>query len=87
MSWPTLISKRLNGWQTVKVKHYCLKFKAAGTKLALELLRDKETEDATNTLFNMPRDLDDEVLKFEHDLISQALAKVEGGQVVDAANG
>ena len=62
-----------------------LKFKAAGTKLALELLREKETEDATKTLFNMPRDLTDEVLKFERDLIRQALAKVEGGRVVDAA--
>jgi len=61
-----------------------LKFKAAGTKLALELLREKETEDATKTLFNMPRDLTDEVLKFERDLISQALAKVDG-RIVYAA--
>lgn len=62
-----------------------LKFKAAGTKLALGLLREKETKNATTTLFNMPRDLTNEVLMFERDLIHQALARVEGGRVVDAA--
>lgn len=61
-----------------------LRFKAAGTKLALELLREKETTDTTKTLFNMPRDLTNEVLKFERDLISQALAKVDG-RIVYAA--
>jgi hypothetical protein len=33
----------------------------------------------------MPRDLDNDVLMYERDLIRQALAKVEGGSVVDAA--
>ncbi len=61
-----------------------LKFRNAGTKLALELLREKETENAP-TLFNMPIDLTNEVLMFERELIRQALAKVEGGSVVDAA--
>jgi tetratricopeptide (TPR) repeat protein len=62
-----------------------LKFKTAGMKLALELLRKRETEDATTTLFNMPRNLTTEVVMFERDLIRQALAKAEGGRVVDAA--
>jgi transcriptional regulator with PAS, ATPase and Fis domain len=61
-----------------------LKFKAAGEKLALELLREKETTDTT-PLFNMPRNLTQEILKFERDLIRQALGTVEGGRVVDAA--
>jgi len=61
-----------------------LKFKAAGEKLALELLREKETTDTT-PLFNMPRNLTQEVVEFERDLIRQALSKVEGGRVVDAA--
>ena len=63
-----------------------LRFKQAGSKLALELLRaGKDTADATKTLFNEPLDLTNEVLMFERELIRQALAKVEGGRVVDAA--
>lgn len=62
-----------------------LKFKTAGMKLALELLRKREAEEATTTLFNMPRNLTTEVVMFERDLIRQALAKAEGGRVVDAA--
>ena len=62
-----------------------LRFKAAGTKLALELQHEKEHEDETETLFNVPRDLTHEVLKFERELISQALAKVDG-RIVYAAN-
>ncbi len=62
-----------------------LRFKAAGTKLALELLREKEAKEETRTLFNLPRDLTNEVLKFERDLISQALGKVDG-RIVYAAN-
>lgn len=62
-----------------------LKFKAAGKKLALELLHEKETSNASETLFNMPRNLTTEVLLFERNLIRQALAKVDGGSVVDAA--
>ena len=61
-----------------------LRFRNAGTKLALELLREKNTED-TPTLFNMPIDLTHEVLMFERELIRQALTRVEGGRVVDAA--
>lgn len=61
-----------------------LKFKAAGDKLALELLREYEATDTT-PLFNMPRNLTQEVLEFERNLIRQALGKVEGGRVVDAA--
>jgi tetratricopeptide (TPR) repeat protein len=60
------------------------RFRQAGSKLALELLREKGTKHAP-TLFNMPIDLDNEVLMFERELIRQALAKVEGGSVVDAA--
>lgn len=60
------------------------RFKTAGTKLALELLREKESADTT-TRFNMPCNLTVEVLRFERDLIRQALAGVQGGQVVDAA--
>ena len=61
-----------------------LKFKTAGTKLALALLREKETEGTTKRLLNLPLDLDDEVLKFERELISQALTKADG-KVVYAA--
>jgi tetratricopeptide (TPR) repeat protein len=62
-----------------------LRFKAAGTKLALELIHKKENQVETKTLFNTPRDLTSEVLMFERDLISQALAKVDG-RIVYAAN-
>jgi tetratricopeptide (TPR) repeat protein len=61
-----------------------LRFKAAGTKLALELLREKGPENTTKVLFNMPVHLTGEIWKFEHALISQALAK-ENGSVVHAA--
>ena len=62
-----------------------LRFKAAGTKLALELLHEKENADETKTLFNKPRDLTTEVSTFERNLISQALAKVDG-RIVYAAD-
>jgi tetratricopeptide (TPR) repeat protein len=61
-----------------------LKFKAAGKKLALELVREKEAEDPTETLFNVPRNLTDEVLRFERALIRQALVQVDG-RIVYAA--
>ncbi len=61
-----------------------LKFKAAGKKLAVELLREKETEDVAKPLFNVPRDLTNECLHFERDLIRQALGNVDG-RVVYAA--
>lgn len=62
-----------------------LKFKTAGAKLAFALLCEREAAGAPEPLFNVPRDLTTEVLIFERDLIRQALAKVEGGSVVDAA--
>jgi tetratricopeptide (TPR) repeat protein len=62
-----------------------LRFQNAGTKLALEVLREKESTEASTPLSNPPRDLAYDVLMFERDLIRQALAKVEGGGVVDAA--
>lgn len=71
-------------WLTNCQSETLWKFRNAGTKLALELLREKETEN-TPTLFNMPIDLTHEVLMFERELIRQALAKVESGRVVDAA--
>jgi hypothetical protein len=52
-----------------------LRFKAAGTKLAKVLGRDLKTEDATELLFHKLIRLPDEVLKFERNLISNALAK------------
>lgn len=61
-----------------------LKFKAAGKKLALELLREKEAENATEPLFNSPRNLTGEVQRFESDLIRQALVRVDG-RIVYAA--
>jgi tetratricopeptide (TPR) repeat protein len=55
-----------------------LRFKAAGIKLAKELRHDLATEDATDLLFAKRIRLPDEVLKFERELISNALAKVNG---------
>lgn len=55
-----------------------MRFKVAGTKLAEELGRDLKTEDATELLFHKLIHLPDEILKFERDLISNALAKVDG---------
>jgi tetratricopeptide (TPR) repeat protein len=55
-----------------------LKFKAAGKKLAVEVLREKEAENPTETLFNTPGNMTDEVIRFERDLIRQALVKVDG---------
>lgn len=61
-----------------------LKFKSAGNKLAVELLRDRETEDVSQPVFNTPHDLTNEVLHFERHLIRQALGNVDG-RVVYAA--
>lgn len=54
-----------------------LRFKAAGTKLTKELERDLKSENAIDLLFNKPIRLPDEVLKFERELISKALAKAD----------
>jgi len=51
-----------------------LRFKTVGIKLAKELRRDTKTENVA-LLFNRPIHLLDETLKFERDLISDALAK------------
>jgi len=55
-----------------------LRFKAAGIKLARELQREAKTENVTDLLFHTLISLPDEVLKFERDLISTALAKANG---------
>jgi tetratricopeptide (TPR) repeat protein len=55
-----------------------LRFKAAGAKLAAQIQHGPRTEDTKTSLFNEPVVLAEEVLKFERDLISEALAKVNG---------
>ena len=55
-----------------------LRFKAAGAKLAAQIQHGPSTEETKNRLFNEPIDLADEVLKFERNLISEALAKTNG---------
>jgi tetratricopeptide (TPR) repeat protein len=55
-----------------------LRFKAAGAKLAAQIQHGPSLDDIRKSLFNEPRDLADEVLKFERNLISEALAKVNG---------
>jgi tetratricopeptide (TPR) repeat protein len=54
-----------------------LRFKAAGKKLALELLSEPKAKGSTD-LFNKGCRLPEEVLKFERALISNALAKANG---------
>jgi len=65
----------LSGCQSQEI---LLRFKAAGIKLATALLREKESEDKTKALFDLPCVIADEVLKFEREMIRQALAKVNG---------
>ncbi|HET8671324.1 MAG TPA: helix-turn-helix domain-containing protein, partial [Candidatus Saccharimonadales bacterium] len=55
-----------------------LRFKAAGAKLAAQIQHGPSTEDTKHSLFNEPIDLAEEVLRFERNLIGQALAKVNG---------
>jgi tetratricopeptide (TPR) repeat protein len=54
------------------------RFKAAGAKLAAHIQHGSSTEDTKSPLLNEPIKLADEVLKFERNLISEALAKVNG---------
>jgi tetratricopeptide (TPR) repeat protein len=54
-----------------------LRFKAVGMKLARELRRTKG-DGAKDDLFNRPTSLHDQILKLERELISKALAKVNG---------
>ena len=60
-----------------------LRFKTVGIKLARQLARKKDL-DAKDDLFSRPVRLRNEMLKFEGDLIRQALAKVNG-QITKAA--
>jgi tetratricopeptide (TPR) repeat protein len=55
-----------------------LRFKAAGAKLAAQIQHGLGTENSRPSLFNEPIKLADEVLKFERNLISEALVKVNG---------
>lgn len=60
------------------------RLRAIRKKVGNEVLRKPKTGDAHEVLFNKRCDLEDEVLKFERELISRTLAKVNG-QVTDAA--
>ena len=55
-----------------------LRFEAIGKKLALELRGEPTGESGAEILYNKPFVLPDEVLKFERQLISDALIKVNG---------
>jgi len=61
-----------------------LRFKTVGIKLARALRRQAKSENAKELLFNRSLPLPDEKLKLERDLISEALAKVNG-QITKAA--
>lgn len=54
------------------------RLEAVGRKLALELRGKPKDEIAADVLYNKPFVLPDEVLKFERELISNALIKVKG---------
>ena len=55
-----------------------LRFKACGAKLASQIQHGPSTDETKTCLFNEPIDLAEEVLKFERNLISEALAKTNG---------
>lgn len=55
-----------------------LRFEAAGRKLALELRDEQTTENPVEVLYNKTFHLPNEVLKYERELIRDALAKVNG---------
>src|SRR4030095_120793 len=68
-----------NEWLTnCQSQQLLLRFKAAGAKLAAQIQHGPSNEDIKTSLFNEPIDLAVEVLKFERNLISEALAKVNG---------
>jgi tetratricopeptide (TPR) repeat protein len=54
-----------------------LRFKAAGKKLAVKL-REGRTEGAPEVLFNQPRNVKQDLLSHEREMISKALAEVNG---------
>ena len=60
------------------------RLKAVRKKIGGDLLRKPKVVDVSEVLFNKNCDLDDELLKYERDLIRRTLAKVNG-QVSDAA--
>lgn len=60
------------------------RLKAARKKLAAPRQSEPQSVDVRNVLFNKRHDLQAEVLKFEHDLISETLTKVNG-KVTQAA--
>ena len=55
-----------------------LRFEAVGRKLALELRGEWKSENPIEVLYNKNLHLPDEVLRYERELISNALAKVNG---------
>jgi tetratricopeptide (TPR) repeat protein len=54
------------------------RLKAVRKKIAAQRQGEQKTSDVREVLFNKSRDLRTEVLKYEHDLISEALARVDG---------
>jgi tetratricopeptide (TPR) repeat protein len=61
------------------------RLKAARKKLAAQRQREPQTVDVREVLFNKRYDLEAEVFKVQHKLISETLAKVEDGKVTHAA--
>jgi hypothetical protein len=61
------------------------RFTAAAEKVFAALCREVTAEEATEDLFNMPRDFQKEMLKYEGALIKQALAKSNGRLTVAAS--
>lgn len=55
-----------------------LRFKAAGKKLALRLRENVTSDDATKVLFNKPRNVKQDLLDIEREMIRKALAEVKG---------
>jgi tetratricopeptide (TPR) repeat protein len=54
------------------------RLRAARKKLAGQRQNESKTVDVRDVLFNKRHDLEEEVLKFQHDLIAETLAKVNG---------
>jgi tetratricopeptide (TPR) repeat protein len=55
-----------------------LRFQAAGKKLALRLRGEAKSEDASEVLFNKPRNFKQDLLNVEREMIRKALAEVNG---------
>jgi DNA-binding NtrC family response regulator len=54
------------------------RLRAARKKLAAQRQSESKSVDVRDVLFNKRHDLEGEVLKFQHDLIAETLAKVNG---------